>query len=390
MKKWMVLPLVYSMMLVGCGGGGSSSTPITPVTPVTQASPFQTTGGLVTPRTGHASVLLPDGRVVVFGGRRAGGGAVLATAEIFTPTLGTWAQVASPMTTARLQPSAAVLGDGTILIAGGSGLASAEIFNPATGVFTTSGSMALPRGMGFSLVALEDGSALAAGLDSGGSAVVEIYSSATKKFKVVGSLGGGEFTINDLLYNAVDLGNGSVLLYGDNQQYSGQTQTDKSETFVYNIAAQTFKPGPAPTIQRFGASIASLGSGKAVLIGGLTPVSAGSSALNNAELIDTVLSLATPTGLMVAGRSGFTATTLATGKVLVAGGSTTAGALASAELLDPATLTFQSAGSMVTPRVSHVATLLANGEVLITGSDIATASPIGNPLLVPSAELYHP
>jgi hypothetical protein len=68
-------------------------------------------------------------------------------------------------------------------------------------------------------------------------------------------------------------------------------------------------------------------------------------------------------------RDGFTATLLATGKALLAGGYSTHGGyaaygeiLASAELYDPTTNTIHPAGRMTTPRAGMPATLLADGE----------------------------
>jgi hypothetical protein len=69
-------------------------------------------------------------------------------------------------------------------------------------------------------------------------------------------------------------------------------------------------------------------------------------------------------------RVGATATLLANGKVLLAGGSKDNRlSIATAELYDPATGTFDSTGSMKTDRMYHTATLLPDGRVLIAGGD---------------------
>ncbi len=69
------------------------------------------------------------------------------------------------------------------------------------------------------------------------------------------------------------------------------------------------------------------------------------------------------------GREGHTATRLADGRVLLAGGRSGAGvALASAETYDPALDLFVAlAGGLLWARADHTATLLPNGNVLIAG-----------------------
>ncbi len=95
-----------------------------------------------------------------------------------------------------------------------------------------------------------------------------------------------------------------------------------------------------------------------------------------------------PTGLSV-GRQILTATRLADGRVLVAGGfGASDGALASADLYDPTTDRFSATGSMTTARGFHTATLLAGGRVLIAGGTAQTWHTPG-PFLA-SAELYDP
>src|SRR2546430_2605102 len=84
-------------------------------------------------------------------------------------------------------------------------------------------------------------------------------------------------------------------------------------------------------------------------------------------------------------RAEHTATLLANGTVLVAGGRDAAGQpLASAEIYDPATRTFAPAPSaLAVARKDHTATLLPDGRVLVAGgSDFSGA--------LESAELYDP
>ncbi len=95
------------------------------------------------------------------------------------------------------------------------------------------------------------------------------------------------------------------------------------------------------------------------------------------------------TGSMNVARVDHTATRLANGEVLVAGGrNITSGYLASAELYNPATGKWTLTGSMHVPRDGNNAVLLQNGEVLVAGGYDPNAC-CGAPALA-SAELYNP
>jgi hypothetical protein len=121
-----------------------------------------------------------------------------------------------------------------------------------------------------------------------------------------------------------------------------------------------------------------LANGQVLVAGG---VDSYGYSLFSAELYNPTTGTWTNTGSLNNARLDHTATLLANGQVLVAGGLDSDGySLFSAELYNPATGTWTNTGSLNNARARHTATLLTNGLVLVAGGDDA-----GN-----SAELYNP
>ena len=102
------------------------------------------------------------------------------------------------------------------------------------------------------------------------------------------------------------------------------------------------------------------------------------------------------TGSMTSARADATAVLLADGRVLIVGGWTArdgVGAFAgvsSAEIYDPVTGSFSPTGSMAEGRVSPSATLLADGRVLVAGGFPFESMNVGPAPALASAELYDP
>jgi hypothetical protein len=147
---------------------------------VAAASPMGAAAPLGTPRRDATATLLPDGRVLVVGGRDAAG-VPLATAELYDPGLDAWTPTAGPLAAARAL-HAAVLLDGAdanpandrVWIAGGCdaygfGVGAAEVFDPTTGTFTSAGDLDGPAVFDAAAVRLANGqAALVGGFTRGG------------------------------------------------------------------------------------------------------------------------------------------------------------------------------------------------------------------------------
>ena len=105
------------------------------------------TASLATPHDGHSATLLPNGKVLVAGGND--GHRNTASAELYDPASGTWMTTGSLGTGRELQTTT-LLPNGKMLVAGGMGttaLASAELYDSADGTWATTGKLVAVRYM---------------------------------------------------------------------------------------------------------------------------------------------------------------------------------------------------------------------------------------------------
>jgi hypothetical protein len=109
-----------------------------------------------------------------------------------------------------------------------------------------------------------------------------------------------------------------------------------------------------------------LQDGNVLITGGGADTDGAGSSITNAEIFDAVTLKFRATGAMHYARIAHTATLLADGRVLIAGGRGSQ-VNASTEIYDPKSGTFRETGPMTTARYKHTAGLLPDGRVLIAG-----------------------
>jgi WD40 repeat protein len=143
-------------------------------------------------------------------------------------------------------------------------------------------------------------------------------------------------------------------------------------------------PAPKMNVRRAAHTATLLADGKVLIAGGFREEGTTEIAIASAEIYDPATNSFTPTNDMNEPRSGHTATLLPDGKVLIVGGWGPDRRTATAELYDPQTGRFSFTASMVAPRAGMTATLLKNGQVLIAGGESGRNAP-----QLP-AEIYDP
>ena len=134
---------------------------------------WTSSGEMTDGRRDHTSILLPDGRVLVFGGYDPEnwhcdemGPSAIGSAELYDPLTETWT-VTGAMGEERAESKAVLLPDGRVLAVGGEAgwfgeVGSTELYDPADGLWRDAGNMAAERA-GHTATLLPDGRVLVIG-----------------------------------------------------------------------------------------------------------------------------------------------------------------------------------------------------------------------------------
>jgi N-acetylneuraminic acid mutarotase len=281
------------------------------------------------------------------------------------------------MSTARNDATATLLPNGLVLVAGGTccgdssaQLSSAELYDPATGTWTPTGSMNVARS-GQTATLLPDGDVLVAGGGCNGHAYgcdsgsflttlrsAELYHPDTGSWSLTASMKEGRQS-----FSATLLGNGKVLVAGGFNSCDDDFCSDLASAELYDPSSGTWETTGSMHGPREQQTATRLLDGQVLVAGGIDEGGSGKGRpYADAELYDPSTGSWTETAPMPQPHYGDTATLLANGWVLVAGGQS-----ADAALYQPQSAIWVPTGTMSTPRTDQTATLLPQGHVLVTG-----------------------
>jgi hypothetical protein len=353
------------------------------------AGTFIQIGNLKTPRQFHTATLLPNGKVLIAGGYSTGAGSFQTgtTAEMYDPSNESFTATGG-MIASRYMHTATLLPNGTVLIAGGriqnggDGQAGAELYDPAAGTFSATGSMTIPRYL-HTATLLNNGKVLIAGGNYPYSQSAELYDPSTRTFTAT----------DDMTEPGADtatlLPSGSVLItrsVNDDGEQHAELYDPATGTFARTGDFIDPPPGQRPTATLLangkvliaGGSMGDFGSATAQIYDPITGVSGSGAKMTAAINAWASATLLPDGGVLIAGRYDFVACSPVIGFPLL--GGTCPG---TAEVYDPASGTF-SASIGEQSMEGHAATLLPDGTVLISGGWVCCGITIG------SAELYHP
>ncbi|MFL5670860.1 MAG: kelch repeat-containing protein [Chloroflexota bacterium] len=296
------------------------------------------------------------------------------------------------------QPAIAVLSDGRVLVVGlGDGVLASVVYDPAIGTYgDVIRDQVLRRGstattLKNSLVLLTGGTFV--GSDSP-SVTAVLFDPYSRTFATTNPL-----SVARVGHTATLLDDGRVLIAGgrhsEGRSISGSAQQlviDDKSAEIYDPATGQFTPTSPMVHARAGHTSTKLGDGRVLIAGGYVSRESGGvgDGVAEAEIFDPTTGTFQVAAPMITARGDHTATPLSDGRILIAGGADrfiperdVAHAIPDAEIFDPVAARFSRVGSLITERRGHSATLLADGRVLVAGG----RNEIGDPR---STEIFDP
>lgn len=333
---------------------------------------WQSVGNFNTARWNYGLIGLNDGTLLACGGFTGdySGSTVTATCEIYTPATGLWTTTGS-MNLACANTSLVLLPNGKVLrfggaIPSGSGSNMADLYDPVAKTWTATGTMNTAREIVGGVLLDSNHVLVIGGYNGAALASCEIYSISGGTWSNTGSLNTARYDIGYTLLN-----NGKVLAVG------GFNNISTAE--VYDPVATTWSftsNNPSAACGNDSISnLVTLASGKILRTGGLFN---GGSTTSDCDLYDPSANTWSSTGSLNTSRSGHMTTLMSNGKVLVAGGySTQPSPIVSTEIYDPTGATWSAGPNLPVAKTYTSGTIgvLANNQPLFAGGlDSSTAN----------------
>ena len=321
---------------------------------------WSTTKNMATSRFNFVAVALASGKVLVASGS-VHSNLQTTACELFDAKTGTWTTTGS-MTEPRWGAGAVRLASGRVLVAGGAYFASpswvkpksAELYDPMTGTWTKAAPIKEGRVEPYAVL-LNTGEALIFG--GGQLATAERYDPVKDSWTTSGSMPKGMHYAT-----ATVLTSGKVLVAGGICNSCSPRFFDTA--LLYDPVAHKFSYTGKMPRARFRHGAARLASGKVLLAGGTTGQSGGQ--LAAVDLYDPTSGSWSATGGLAKQTIYQAVQGLITGKVLVAGGTDAKNNKhLTPELYDPGTGTWSAAEKLPFGMSSIASVVLTSGEVLM-------------------------
>ncbi len=229
---------------------------------------------LTVARASHTATLLPNGRVLVTGGRDATG-ASRSDGVVFDPLLNSWTAAGGAMSATRFNHTATLLKTGSVLLCGGQNSggtmnSSCDLYDPATNLFSAAGSLQAARAA-HTATLLPDGRVyVAGGYDVSASpsrylVTTEVYNPGTNGF-----LSASPLISARAFHTATMLGSGKVLIAGG---FNGRNLKANigilDSTEIYDPISDSVVPAQPMQVRRQGHTAILDPGGEVSLYGGL-------------------------------------------------------------------------------------------------------------------------
>jgi hypothetical protein len=323
-------------------------------------------------RSRAATVELGGAGVLVSGGVN---GVALPNVDVLRPGAPAWTPL-PPLREARFAHTATTLLDGRVLVAGGSGvrryLNEIEIIDPEGERPSVRGALSMGRAS-HTATRLSDGRVLVVGghakrthrWSSEADIVAVAPAEAELWCPADGTSRATEMPAHARVgHTATLLADGRIVVLGGRPAtaYTPQLRTVIPSAETWDPATERWAEAMAPAARAFHTATL-LADGRVLIAGGADR----HRTLSTAELYDPRTGAFTPTGPLEFGRSNHGATLLADGRVLVVGGVCGHHSLSSAEVWDPKTGTWRVVAYLGSPRSCHALVHGRAGELLAVG-----------------------